>query len=100
MDNNFKTRTFNFKDSIVGDKSSTFIKSTECNKRLLITVKMGDRSAIYGLLEKNGFTTLYSCGLCPTKLRQFLLQILFTITNLENIKIELMIMLFHYQIKH
>ena len=55
IDNNFKTRRLNFDDSTIGDKSSTFLKSKECDKRVLSTIKAGDRRAIYGNMEKNCF---------------------------------------------
>ena len=55
MDNNFKTRTLNFNDSTIGDKSSTFLKSKECDKRVLSTKNAGDRRAIYGKIEKKLF---------------------------------------------
>ena len=55
MDNNFKTRRLNFSDSTIWDKSSTFLKSKECDKRALSKIKAGDRRAIYGNMEKNLF---------------------------------------------
>ena len=69
--NNFKTRTLNFDDSTIGDKSSTFLKSKECDKRGLSTIKAGDRRAIYRKMEKNCFTTLSTCRLSPREHRQF-----------------------------
>ena len=52
MVDNFKTRTLNFDDSTIGDKSSTFLKSKECDKKGLSTIKAGDRWAIYRKMEK------------------------------------------------
>ena len=83
MDNNFKTRRLNFDDSTIGDKSSTFLKSKECNKKVLRTIKAGDRRAIYGKMEKNGFTALSTCRLSPREHGQFLLQF-FWITVIWN----------------
>ena len=71
MDNNFKTRWLNFDDSTIGEKSSTFLKSKECDERALSTIKAGDRRAIYGKMEKNCFTTLSTCRLSPREHRQF-----------------------------
>ena len=71
MDNNFKTRRLNFDDSTIGDKSSNFLKPTECDKRVLSTIKAGDRRAIYGKIEKSCFTTLSTCRLSPREHRQF-----------------------------
>ena len=97
MDNNFKTRTMNFKDSTIGDKSSTFLKSKECDKSVLSTKKVGDRRAIYGKIEKNCFTTLFSCRLSPREHKQFLLQFFLNNSNLEHLEHEIMNPLFCFR---
>ena len=97
MDNNFKTRRLNFNDSTIGDKSSTFLISKECDKRVLSTKKAGYRRAIYGKIEKNCFTTLFNCRLSPREHKQFLLQFFLNNSNLEHLENEIMNPLFCFR---
>ena len=97
MDNNFKTRTLSFNDSTIGDKSSSFSKPTECDERVLSTIKAGDRRAIYGKKEKNCFITLFTRRLSPREHRQFLLQFFLNNSNLEHLESEIMNWLFCFR---
>ena len=97
MDNNFRTRTLNFNDSTIGDKSSNFLKSKECDKRVLSTIKAGDRRAIYGNMENNCFTTLSTCRLSPREHGQILLQFFLNNSKLEHLENEVMNPLFCFR---
>ena len=97
MDTNFKTRRLNFNDLTIGDKSSFFLKSKECDKRVLSTKKAGYRRAIYGKIEKNCFTTLFNCRLSPREHKQFLLQFFLNNSKLEHLENEIMNPLFCFR---
>ena len=98
MDNNFRTRTLNFNDSTIGDKSSTFLKSKECDKRVLSTIKAGDRRAIYGKMEKKLFYNSLHLSYFSQRTRTIFLAVSFLInSNLEHLENEIMNPLFCFR---